>query len=37
MRDLKGFNARVEKGETGEEIKKNLPQILIIIDELADK
>ena len=36
VRDLKGFNARVEKGETGEEIKKKLPQIVIIIDELAD-
>ena len=36
VRDLKGFNAKVEKGETGEEIKKKLPQIIIIIDELAD-
>ncbi len=36
VRDLKGFNAKVEKGETGEEIKKKLPQIVIIIDELAD-
>ena len=36
VRDLKGFNAKVEKGETGEEVKKKLPQIIIIIDELAD-
>ena len=36
VRDLKGFNAKVEKGQTGEEIKKKLPQIVIIIDELAD-
>ena len=36
VRDLKGFNAKVAKGETGEEIKKKLPQIVIIIDELAD-
>lgn len=36
VRDLKGFNNKVERGETGEEIKKKLPQIVIIIDELAD-
>ena len=36
VRDLKGFNAKVEKGETSDEIKKKLPQIVIIIDELAD-
>ena len=36
VRDLKGFNEKVEKGETGEEAKKKLPQIVIIIDELAD-
>ena len=36
VRDLKGFNAKVEKGETGDEIKKKMPQIVIIIDELAD-
>ncbi len=36
VRDLKGFNAKVEKGETSGEIKKKLPQIVIIIDELAD-
>ena len=36
VRDLKGFNEKVEKGETGEDAKKKLPQIVIIIDELAD-
>ena len=36
VRDLKGFNAKAERGETGEEVKKKLPQIVIIIDELAD-
>lgn len=36
VRDLKGFNAKVERGETGEEVRKKLPQIVIIIDELAD-
>lgn len=36
VRDLKGFNAKVERGEAGEENKKKLPQIVIIIDELAD-
>ena len=36
VRDLKGFNEKVENGETGEEIRKKLPQIIIIIDELAD-
>lgn len=36
VRDLKGFNLKVENGETGDEIKKKLPQIIIIIDELAD-
>ena len=36
VRDLKGFNEKVERGETGEEIRKKLPQIVIIIDELAD-
>lgn len=36
VRDLKGFNAKVERGETGEENQKKLPQIVIIIDELAD-
>ncbi|HJA13445.1 MAG TPA: DNA translocase FtsK [Candidatus Mediterraneibacter merdipullorum] len=36
VRDLKGFNAKVERGETGEEHLKKMPQIIIIIDELAD-
>lgn len=36
VRDLKGFNEKVERGETGEEVKKKLPQIVIVIDELAD-
>ena len=36
VRDLKGFNAKVESGATGDKVKKKLPQIVIIIDELAD-
>lgn len=36
VRDLKGFNEKVQSGQTGEEITKKLPQIVIIIDELAD-
>mgnify|MGYP000407574535 CR=1 FL=1 len=36
VRDLKGFNEKVLRGETGEDEKKKLPQIIIIIDELAD-
>ena len=36
VRDLKGFNEKVERGETGEDVQKKLPQIIIIIDELAD-
>ena len=36
VRDLKGFNEKVKHGETGPEIQKKLPQIVIIIDELAD-
>ena len=36
VRDLKGFNEKVLSGQTGEEITKKLPQIVIIIDELAD-
>ena len=36
VRDLKGFHEKVLRGETGEEAKKKLPQIIIIIDELAD-
>ena len=33
---MKGFNEKVLRGETGEDAKKKLPQIIIIIDELAD-
>ncbi len=36
VRDLKGFNEKVQNHETGEDIVKKLPQIVIIIDELAD-
>ena len=36
VRDLKGFNEKVLSGKTGDEITKKLPQIVIIIDELAD-
>lgn len=36
VRDLKGFNGKVQRGETGEDASKKLPQIVLIIDELAD-
>ena len=36
VRDLKGFNEKVLRGETGEDAEKKLPQIIIIIYELAD-
>ena len=38
VRDMKGFNAKIEEKETrGEEnLPKKLPQIVIIVDELAD-
>ena len=39
VRDLKGYNAAIEKEvnrENGEEKQRALPQIVIIIDELAD-
>ena len=36
VRDLKGFNEKDQSRQTGEEITKKLPQIVIIIDELAD-
>lgn len=36
VRDLKGFNEKAARGETGEGDRKKLPQIVIIIDELAD-
>lgn len=38
VRDLKGYNAKVEKAEApeGEQPPEKMPQIVIIIDELAD-
>lgn len=36
VRDLKGFNERVSQMEPGEETPKKMPQIVIIVDELAD-
>lgn len=38
VRDLKGFNEKVAhmKPEEGKEIPKKMPQIVIIVDELAD-
>ena len=36
VRDLKGFNEKIEHGGAKEEGQKKLPQIVIIIDELAD-
>lgn len=36
VRDLKGYNEKVQNGQTGDEAAKKLPQIVIIIDELAD-
>lgn len=38
VRDLKGYNAKIEKMDTpeGEEPLEKMPQIVIIIDELAD-
>ncbi|MCM1026889.1 MAG: DNA translocase FtsK [Roseburia sp.] len=38
VRDLKGYNARVEalRESGGEEIPAKMPQIVIIVDELAD-
>lgn len=36
-RDIAGYNAKVESGEfSGEEKPEKMPQILIVIDELAD-
>lgn len=35
VRDLKGFNEKVSQ-MTGEDIPKKMPQIVIIVDELAD-
>lgn len=36
VRDLKGFNEKVLRGDTAKDVTKKLPQIVIIIDELAD-
>ena len=40
VRDLKGFNQKVEKGVFGDDeqskLKNKMPQIVIIVDELAD-
>lgn len=38
VRDLKGFNTKVEQAQSkeGEETIKKMPQIVIIVDELAD-
>ncbi len=36
VRDLKGFNEKVTQMEAGEETPKKMPQIVIIVDELAD-
>lgn len=36
VRDLKGFNEKVSQLEPGEGIPKKMPQIVIIVDELAD-
>ncbi len=36
VRDLKGFNEKVSRLESGEDIPEKLPQIVIIVDELAD-
>lgn len=37
VRDLKGYNKKLETmRENGEEVSQNLPQIVIIVDELAD-
>lgn len=36
VRDLKGFNERVEQMDEADESLKKMPQIVIIVDELAD-
>ncbi|MBC5687754.1 DNA translocase FtsK [Mediterraneibacter sp. NSJ-55] len=36
VRDLKGFNEKIEQMEPGEGVPKTMPQIVIIVDELAD-
>lgn len=35
-RDIAGYNAKVEAGEIDDETAEKMPQILIVIDELAD-
>lgn len=36
VRDLKGFNEKVSQMQPGEDVPKKMPQIVIIVDELAD-
>lgn len=36
VRDLKGFNDKVEQMEPGDGVPKKMPKIVIIVDELAD-
>lgn len=36
VRDLKGFNEKVSRLGSGEDVPEKLPQIVIIVDELAD-
>ena len=36
VRDLKGYNEKVSQMEPGDGVPKKLPQIVIIVDELAD-
>lgn len=36
VRDLKGFNEKIEQLEPGDGVPKKMPKIVIIVDELAD-
>ena len=36
VRDLKGFNEKIEQMEPGDGVPKKMPKIVIIVDELAD-
>ena len=36
VRDIKGYNAKIEASEYESETYKKMPQIVIIVDELAD-
>lgn len=36
VRDLKGFNEKVSQMDSEEDVPKKMPQIVIIVDELAD-